>query len=214
MKLYSLPKKTEAFIFDIDGTLYTSPEYVREQVDTQIRHFAKIRGMTNDEARTAVNQYRNAWSRAHGGKQISLGNAFLHFGISIETSIQWRNELLEPEKFLKPDPKLKNSLEQLKKKFSLICVTNNPVAAARRTLKAVGIEQTIPLIIGLDTLGKSKPDRELLELAAQTAGAQFSQCIAVGDRFDIDIALPLELGMGGILVDGAEDVCAIPALFS
>jgi phosphoglycolate phosphatase/putative hydrolase of the HAD superfamily len=34
----------------------------------------------------------------------------------------------------------------------------------------------------------------------------------VGDRYDIDIALPLELGMGGILVDGVEDVYRLPAL--
>ncbi|MDR2796887.1 MAG: HAD family hydrolase, partial [Treponema sp.] len=29
---------------------------------------------------------------------------------------------------------------------------------------------------------------------------------SVGDRYDMDIALPLSLGMGGILVDGVEDV--------
>lgn len=214
MKLYSLPEKIKAFLFDIDGTLYTSPEYVHEQVDVQIRHFAKIRGMADDEARAAIKNYRKNWSLAHGGKAISLGNAFLAFGISIETSIQWRNRLLKPEQFLKPNLQLKDSLEQLKKKFSLICVTNNPVAAARRTLEAVGIAQTIPLIIGLDTLYKSKPARELLELAAEKAGASFSECVAVGDRFDIDIALPLELGMGGILVDGAEDVCSFASAFS
>jgi phosphoglycolate phosphatase/putative hydrolase of the HAD superfamily len=36
----------------------------------------------------------------------------------------------------------------------------------------------------------------------------------VGDRYDIDIAIPLELGMGGILVDGVEDTCHLPSLFS
>ena len=33
MKLYSIPRKIKTFIFDIDGTLYTSPEFVAEQVD-------------------------------------------------------------------------------------------------------------------------------------------------------------------------------------
>jgi phosphoglycolate phosphatase/putative hydrolase of the HAD superfamily len=37
-------------------------------------------------------------------------------------------------------------------------------------------------------------------------------CLSVGDRYDIDIALPLELGMGGILVDGVEDVYRLPEL--
>jgi hypothetical protein len=32
----------------------------------------------------------------------------------------------------------------------------------------------------------------------------------MGDRYDIDIAVPLKLGMGGILVDGVEDLCTSP----
>ncbi|MDY2843829.1 MAG: hypothetical protein SOT81_07565 [Treponema sp.] len=31
----------------------------------------------------------------------------------------------------------------------------------------------------------------------------------MGDRYDIDIALALELGMGGVLVSGAEEVCEL-----
>jgi phosphoglycolate phosphatase/putative hydrolase of the HAD superfamily len=36
----------------------------------------------------------------------------------------------------------------------------------------------------------------------------------VGDRYDIDLALPLEMGMGAILVDGAADCRDLPELFS
>jgi phosphoglycolate phosphatase/putative hydrolase of the HAD superfamily len=43
-------------------------------------------------------------------------------------------------------------------------------------------------------------------------GATLNQCIAIGDRYDIDIALPLELGMGGILVDGVEEVYKLPEI--
>jgi phosphoglycolate phosphatase/putative hydrolase of the HAD superfamily len=38
--------------------------------------------------------------------------------------------------------------------------------------------------------------------------------VSIGDRCDIDIALPLELGMGGILVEGVEDVYALGEIFS
>jgi ribonucleotide monophosphatase NagD (HAD superfamily) len=31
-------------------------------------------------------------------------------------------------------------------------------------------------------------------------------CVSVGDRYDMDIAIPLSLGMGGILVAGVADV--------
>lgn len=209
MKLYSIPRKIKTFIFDIDGTLYTSPEFVAEQVDVQIRHYAHINGISEDSARSMIEDYRKKWSAEHGGKKISLGNTFPAFGVDIETSIKWRNELLQPEKFLSPDLKLKEFLAELKKSFNLICVTNNPVKAARRTLAAVGISELIPDVIGLDTCMKSKPAKEMLELAAKKTSTEFCECVSVGDRFDIDIALPLELGMGGILVDGAHDVVKI-----
>ncbi|GHU60966.1 hypothetical protein FACS189445_2140 [Spirochaetia bacterium] len=37
-------------------------------------------------------------------------------------------------------------------------------------------------------------------------------CVSIGDRYDIDLLLPLELGMGGILVDGVEDVYKVPGI--
>ena len=94
--------------------------------------------------------------------------------------------------------------------YKLICVTNNPVEPARKTLEALGVSQLLPDIIGLDTCFKSKPAREPLELAMKKTGAAPGECISIGDRFDIDLALPLELGMGGILVSGVEEVYAIP----
>lgn len=209
MSFYSIPKTIKTFIFDIDGTLYTSPEFVAEQVDVQIRHYAHLNGISEDSAREMIESYRKKWSAEHGGKKISLGNTFPAFGVDIETSIKWRNELLMPEKFLSPDLNLRHFLLELKKSFNLICVTNNPVKAARRTLDAVGISDVIPNVIGLDTCMKSKPAKEMLELAAKKTSSKFSECVSVGDRFDIDIALPLELGMGGILVDGAQDVVKI-----
>ena len=214
MKVYKIPNNLKTIIFDIDGTLYTNPKFVMEQVDAQIRHFADLNGMTHQEAREKISSYRKNWSRGHGGKKISLGNTFTAFGVDIKTSIEWRNSLLHPELYLVENPRLKDSLENLKKKYSLICVTNNPVDAARRTLRAIGIQDILPEIIGLDTCLKSKPAREVLELACKKTRASFEECLSVGDRYDIDVALPLEMGMGGVVVDGAEDVCALESVLN
>lgn len=153
-----------------------------------------------------ISNYRKTWSAQNGGKKISLGNTFTAFGVSIETSIQWRNSLLEPEKYLCVDKKLIQTIKDLKQNYNLICVTNNPVDAARKTLKAIGVDNLIPKIIGLDTCKKSKPAKELLELATKLTDSSFTECVSVGDRYDIDISLALELGMGGVLVSGVEEV--------
>lgn len=206
MELYNIPANPKTLIFDIDGTLYTSAEFVQEQIDVQVRHWADINGMTHDEARKKISDFRKKYASENDGKKISLGNVFLNFGVDIDTSIRWRIELLKPENFLRPNKELKSVLEKAAEKFILIAVTNNPVEAARKTLAVLGIDKIIPEIIGLDTCRKSKPAKEILDLALERTGAKAEECISIGDRYDIDLSLPVKMGMGGVLVNGAEEV--------
>lgn len=215
MKIYKIPSDLRAFIFDIDSTLYTNQAYAFEQVDCQVRQFAKERGISADEARRMVAEYRKQFAAEHNGSKVSLGNTLLSFGVPIEQSVQWRRELLEPADFLRRDEKLIDELKILQKKYQLICVTNNPVLPARKTLDALGISEFFPEIVGLDTCFKSKPALEPFETAVERlsksseSGINAENCIAIGDRYDMDIDLPLKMGMGGILVNGVEEVYQI-----
>lgn len=206
MKVFKIPKDLKTIIFDIDSTLYTNEAYAIEQVDVQIRFWAKKVGLSEAQARNKISEFRRNWSKEHEGKRISLGNTFTHFGISIEESIKMRNELVDPFKFLKKDEKLISVLSKLSKKYALICVTNNPILPARKTLEALGVEKIIPNIIALDTCGKSKPAKENLELACSVTNCTPEQALSVGDRYEIDLRLPLEMGMGAILVSGVKDI--------
>ena len=211
MKIYKIPTDLRAFIFDIDSTLYTNQAYAFEQVDCQVRQFAKERGISADEARRMVADYRKKFAAEHEGSKVSLGNTLLAFGVPIEQSVQWRRELLEPADFLGRDERLIETLKGLQEKYQLICVTNNPVLPAIKTLDAIGVSEFFPEIIGLDTCFKSKPALEPFETAVERLGGgiKAENCLAVGDRYDMDIKLPLEMGMGGILVSGVEEVYQI-----
>lgn len=213
MKKFNVPKEIHAIIFDIDSTLYTNPSYAFEQVDCQIREFAKTTKITCDEARKKILEFRKKWSLENEGKKISLGNTLVNFGIPIEKSIEWRKKLLEPKNFLTKDEKLIETLKYLSKKYKMICVTNNPVLPARKTLDAIGISEFFPEIVGLDTCYKSKPAYEPFEKALEILSEKAEFCVSVGDRFDLDIALPLEMGFGGILVNGVEDVYSLVQYF-
>ncbi len=206
MKIIRLPSQIKTLIFDIDSTLYTSASYAFEQVDCQVRHFAELKGLTAEQARKMISDYRKQYASEHDGKAVSLGNTLVNFGIPIEESIKWRKELLNPSDFLSKDEKLIKTLSALKEKYSLICVTNNPVLPAYKTLEALGIEKIIPDIVGLDTCCKSKPAREPFEKALEITQSAAENCVSIGDRYDLDLAIPLEMGMGGILVNGVSDV--------
>ena len=212
IKIFKIPQNLRTIIFDIDSTLYTSPAYAFEQVDVQIRFWAKKRGITAREARNEISEFRKNWSKQHGGKKISLGNTLTNFGVTIQESVEMRRNLLEPGDFLTRDDKLIETLKTLKQKFKVICVTNNHVLPARKTLEALGISELIPKIIGLDTSGKSKPALEPFELALKETGSKAEECLSVGDRYDMDLSLPLEMGMGAILVGGVKDVYLLPEI--
>ncbi len=209
MKTYNLPDNPKTLIFDIDSTLYTNAAYAFEQVDCQVRQFARDRGISAEEARRMVADYRKKFAAANNGKKISLGNTLLAFEIPIAQSVEWRKTLMEPADFLKRDEKLIQTLRSLSSRFKLICVTNNPVFTARKTLNAIGISEFFPEIVGLDTCLKSKPALEPFEKACELTQTQPQDCIAIGDRYDMDIDLPLQMGMGGILVSGVEEVYEI-----
>ena len=206
MKIHKIPQTIQTLIFDIDSTLYTNSAYAYEQVDCQVREFAKLKNMTSDEARKLVFDFRKNFSKENNGKKISLGNLLTNFGIPIEQSVQWRNDLMRPEAFLIRDEKLICELQILSKKYKLICVTNNPVKPARKTLEVIGISDFFEHIVGLDTCYKSKPAREPFEKALELTKTAAENAVAIGDRYDLDIELPLRMGMGGIEVSGVEDV--------
>ena len=212
IKIFKIPQNLKTIIFDIDSTLYTSPAYAFEQVDVQLRYWAKKRGITAREARNEISEFRKNWSKQHGGKKISLGNTLKNFGVTIQESIEMRRNLLEPANFLSRDEKLIETIKILKQKYKIICVTNNPVLPARKTLDVLGISELIPKIIGLDTSGKSKPALEPFQIALDETGSKAEECLSVGDRYDMDLSLPLEMGMGAILVDGVKDVYMLPEI--
>lgn len=206
MKCYSIPERISALIFDIDNTLYTDEAYAFEQVDVQVREFARLRGISADEARKMVADKRKEWAEEHNGEQITLANIMLSFNIPVSQSIAWRSTLIKPEDFLKPDERLIGVMQELSKKYALIAVTNNPVKTGQRNLQALGIEQFFADVVGLDTCGISKPAPEPFLKAVELLGVPKEECVSIGDRYAVDLATPLSLNMGAILVTGPEEL--------
>jgi HAD superfamily hydrolase (TIGR01549 family) len=211
MKIFALPaeKTNPAVFFDMDCTLYTHDEYAQSQIDLPVMRLAQMRGKSFEQMKSEVAEYRKTWADTHNGESVSLGNIFLSFGISIKDMVRMREELYRPEDYLTEDKQLRLTLTRLASRYKLALVTNNPVSVAVRTLSILGVNDIIGKIVGLDTCYLSKPDKEIYLKAAQLCGVSPKQCISVGDRYDIDLAVPLELGMGGILVDGVKDVYSL-----
>ena len=73
-----------------------------------------------------------------------------------------------------------------------IDLTNNPTSIGRRTLQALGVERFFPIVIGLDTIAEPKPTMIPFRIVSQTYDVPLTEMVSIGDRFAIDIQLPVE----------------------
>ncbi len=210
MKVFNLPKLVRGLVFDIDNTLYRDPRYVKAQTDLLVARLARERGDTFDRVWDNLEQYREDEAKVRGGRRPSLGNSFLHFGIPIEQSVRWREEELDPERYLSEDPELDRLLGDLGRAYRLVCVTNNPSSIGRRTLAALGVSERIETIIGLDSTLVSKPNILPFRMAAEAVDCLPREMISIGDRYEVDLEPAIEIGMGGILVEDRQDLFRLP----
>ena len=212
MKIYRLPSEIQALAFDMDLTLYTNAEYGQYQIDSLVEKFRKQRGLSVYEMNAEMEEAAETWADFHQGRKPSLSNILSVLGIEMEENIRWREELFAPEDFVKEDKRLKETLLRLSGHFFLGVVTNNPVLVARKTLAALGVLECFPVVVGLDTCMTPKPHELPFRKFSELSCYSPKSCVSIGDRYDIDLDIPLKMGMGAILVDGVEDVYELPGV--
>lgn len=200
-------------VFDLDNTLYTNPSYAKFQEDVLVGRLGSELGLSAEAAAQLVAGLR-AERRATGLPPTSLGNLSATLGFDIETSVRWREECIEPAAWLRRDPRLGEALRRLAGRFALAVVSNNPRLVIEKSLQALEVSDHFQVLVGLDDTLKSKPATEPFAFALRLLQLGPEACLSIGDRFDVDIAPALELGMNGILVSGVEDVYGLPELLS
>ncbi len=210
MEIYNLPETPKSLVFDIDLTLYNSQAYQISQRQLITERLASHLGISFQETDAKLRAIRDDFAQRHEGRQLSTGNAFRCLGIDILTSIKWREELYKPEDHLKPDRELDLVLTQLAEIFHMAAVTNNPTLIGERTLSALGVRQHFSPVLGLDRFGESKPTMTPFYMVSSQHHVSLHEMVSIGDRMAVDIELPVQHGMGGILVGGINDVYRLP----
>jgi phosphoglycolate phosphatase/putative hydrolase of the HAD superfamily len=209
----NLPGEIAGLVFDMDGTLYTHEAYFRYQETSQIARLARRLGVSEGEAGALVDAAREARGAA-GLPKTSLARHFLALGVDMATVIAWREEEIRPAEWLKADPKLDQALGLLATRYRLVLLTNNPKKVGAESLTALGIASRFEAVVGLDDTFESKPAPEPFLAACGALGLPPSSCVSIGDRMDVDIEPALALGMGGILVQGVDEVYELPGFFA
>lgn len=204
-----IPDPLAALVFDMDGTLYRHDAYGRYQETSQVARLADFLGVNTAEAAARIATVRES-RRSAGLPRTSLGTIYGELGVGMEEIIRWREEEIRPADWLRPDPRLALALSELSGRYRLALLTNNPRLVGKASLEALGIAPYFECVIGLDDTRQSKPAPAPFIAACARLGLPPALCLSIGDRMDVDIEPALALGMGGLFVEGVEEIYLLP----
>lgn len=213
MRLFLNPplRRDCALAFDLDGTLYDNPQYMKAQEESQVAELAHFLGVAVDAAAARIQDIRETRRTLHLAP-ASLGDIFRELGVSDNLIVQWRIENIHPRTWLSDDSKLRDTLRELSSRHELALITNNPKIVGIESLRAMGVRSLFTTIVGLDDTFKSKPHPAPFRAFLEAAHRKPADCVVIGDRYSVDIEPALQLGMQGILIEAPPEVHLLPEL--
>jgi len=196
-------------IFDLDGTLYKSPEIAKHFADAAYHALSKLKNIEVEEAQRLIEEKREELKK-ECGSPVPYTLTLKTFGLPIE---RWHEEnvaYFDPRDYLKKDERLKQSLGKLKEHYRLAILTNNNTIQTERILEALGLEDLFEKIFTYNSFKLLKPDPQFFQRAAENMGVEPEECCFVGDRYNVDLNPAKGLGMQIYEVKGPEDIYHLP----
>jgi pyrophosphatase PpaX len=168
-------KNIKAVLFDIDGTLLDTTEYIYQAFENTFR-FYRLPVPSREELSSQI------------GK--SLQQCYEHFITNIsfddlrETHRSFQADNLH---LSKPYANTIRTLEELKRRgFNIAAVTARGGSMLFKTLELAGIDKFFDVIVTADDVKKMKPDPEAFLKALEILGIDKKNAVIVGDT-DSDI---------------------------
>ncbi len=180
-------------VFDLDGTLYDSPEFAITIQDSAAGYIAGLKQTSPDDARMMIAAER-ARLIEKSGNVPTLSAVCRHLGGTVQDLHTHFTASLQPESYLDRDERVIHLLDKLGRTMPLFLLTNNNRTLTNRITAHLGLGGLFRKIYAIDDNWQAKPDRELLERIFTETGLLPAQTLFVGDRYDVDLRLPEQMG--------------------
>ncbi len=203
-----MPESIKAGIFDLDGTLYFSGDLGREIGRVTAVYISGIKGIDDSSAKDLVRATRKRLT-SELGREASLSLACQALGGDLHELHRFFAEEIVPEPLLERDGMVIELLTGLGRRFPLYIYTNNNCSLTDRIMQALGVKHLFTRIFTIEDSWRPKPDRGAIEALLAEIGRDPGECLFVGDRYDIDLRLPKELGATVHLVQQVDDLLAL-----
>jgi putative hydrolase of the HAD superfamily len=209
----SVPKSAEisGILFDLDGTLYVSDRFAAEIQAAAAAYIAELKRISQAEAGLLITATRLRLAEESGTVQ-TISAVCTELGGSIRELHRFFEENLRPEASLVRDERIIGLLERLAERFSLYIYTNNNRVLTARIMNYLGMDGVMRGIFTIDDVWRPKPDEEMVNRILEEIGLSPGEALFVGDRYDVDLRVPEQLGCPVYLSQNLEQLLRLEEL--
>lgn len=200
-----------AIVFDLDGTLYVSDEFAASIKYEAAVYMAGLMSVSIKEAQAAMDETHRRLAE-QGDVVPTLSNVCCTLGGSIPAMHAHFEKRLKPESFLLRDNRVIELLKNLAKYYELYIYTNNNRVLATRIIDYLGLNGLFRHIFTIEDTWRPKPDQERVEQIIRFCGLLPSNVLFVGDRYDVDLRLPEQIGCPVYLTRNVEQLLRLARL--
>lgn len=188
------PIQSRCVLFDLDGTLYDSPEY-SQKVEEEIARFVSEEISTNyEDAKLLVEERRK--------KLGTLTRSLESLGIDRTKFFESMAARIEPSHYISNDPTLLATIAKLRQRgFRVALVSNSGRPLVKKVLKALQLKELTFDATVTSSDVQPKPSGEPFLLALNLLRCKPESAIYVGDRDEAELRPAKELGIKTILLD-------------
>lgn len=198
-------------VFDLDGTLYVCDKFASEIQDAAAVYVAGIKRLSYAEAIQLMAETRQRLTQENGTVQ-TISAVCTELGGNVQEMHRFFEQTLRPEAYLIRDERVIRLLKCLAGQFSIYIYTNNNRILTARIMNYLGIDSIANETFTIDDAWRAKPDEEMVVRIIKTIGLEPKETLFVGDRYDVDLRVPDQLGCPVYLSQSIEQLLLLADL--
>ncbi|KPK63143.1 hypothetical protein AMJ83_08250 [candidate division WOR_3 bacterium SM23_42] len=195
----------KVILFDLDGTLYKSPEVRKKFAEAAYHALAKLKKIPVKKAKSLIEDRREELKKKHGFP-VPYTLTLVQFGMPVEMWHKENIDFFDPRDYLTQNGELKEMLLGLRKRCRLAILTNNNEVQAQRILEALKVRDLFARVFSYNSFKTMKPNPQFFKKAAKEMDVNPNECLVVGDRYSVDLIPAQNLGMKIYEVKGPDDI--------
>ena len=195
----------------MDGTLYVCDRFAAEIQDASAAYLAGLKGISQAEAGLVMAATRLRLLEESGTVQ-TISAVCKELGGSIQELHRFFERTLRPEAYLVRDERVIRLMESLAGHFPLYVYTNNNRVLTARIMNYLGLGSVVQGVFTIDDTWRAKPDEGMLNGILREIGLSPNEALFVGDRYDVDLRVPEQLGCPVYLSQNLEQLLRLEEL--